>query len=44
MKYLEIDAEIDKSMALLCDVFLKAQGMQGLQLVNKIIASVEDTE
>ncbi len=44
MKYLEIDTEIDKSMALLCDVFLKVQGIQGLHLVNKIISSVEETE
>lgn len=44
MKYIEIDQDMDKVLAMLCDVALKDQGMQALSLVNQVIASVKEQE
>lgn len=44
MKYIEIDQETDKTLAILCDIALKDQGMQALSLVNHVIASVKEKE
>lgn len=44
MKYLEIDQEIDKILAMLCDTALKSQGLQVLPLVNQIVASVKEKD
>ncbi len=44
MKYIEIDQETDKILAMLCDVALKDQGLQALSLVNHVISSVKDKE
>lgn len=44
MKYLEIDQENDKALAIICDAALKAQGLQILPVVNQIVAAVKERE
>ncbi len=44
MKYLEIDQENDKALAVLCDAALKSQGLQVLPFVNQIVSAVKERD
>jgi hypothetical protein len=42
MKYLEIHAEMDRTLHAICDAALKSGGMQMIGLINQLIAAIKD--